>query len=77
MKLFILFLFSLTKEFIPTPEVAHTLNQAYNNFWDGALGAKGYWGEVAGSNPNVFNQNFDKEDMKKIYKLDSSSPYAS
>ena len=32
--------------FVPNPLVGHTLNQAYNNFWDGAVGGKGYWGNT-------------------------------
>lgn len=41
----ILFIQSIST-FVPTPQVAHTLNQAYNNFWDGAVGGVGYWGDT-------------------------------
>ena len=32
--------------FVPNALVGHTLNQAYNNFWNGAVGGKGYWGNT-------------------------------
>lgn len=27
----------------------------YNNFWDGAIGGRGYWGRTPTSGINVFN----------------------
>lgn len=53
------------------------MNQAYNNFWDGALGAKGYWGEVAQKKPDAFSKKFDTQDIKGIYNMEKFGPYAS
>ena len=48
----------------------------FNNFWDGALGGRGYWGWTPYTNPNVFSSNWDKNEYKKIYNLNSLSPFA-
>lgn len=33
--------------------------QNYNNFWDGALGGRGYYGRTPYYGLNVFSKNFD------------------
>lgn len=68
-------LFLLTLQQIPDASIAHPLHQAYNNFWDGALGGKGYWGDTPQKDPNVFSSNFDKKGVNEVYNLNSLSPF--
>ena len=49
---------------------------AYNNFWDGALGGRGYWGRTPQTGANVFNTKFKKGGYKSMYNLNSLSPFA-
>ena len=48
----------------------------FNNFWDGALGGRGYWGKTPQSRANVFSPNFEGGDDRIVYKLNSLSPFA-
>lgn len=48
----------------------------YNNFWDGAVGGRGYWGRTPYYGLNVFSKNFDTQDYRKIYQLNSMAPFA-
>ena len=50
---------------------------AYNNFWDGAIGGRGYWGRTPSYGLNVFSNKFDNNDFQKVYDLNSMSPFAS
>ena len=79
MKIFVAYflLFTTFEGQIPSPQVAHTLNQAYNNFWDGAVGAQGYWGDVAKKQPDVFSKKFDTNEIKGIYDMEDYGPYSS
>ncbi len=62
---------------IPNANVAHPLNNAYNNFWDGAVGGSGYWGNLPKQKQNVFSSSFDKKGFDSIYNLNSLSPFTS
>lgn len=35
----------------------------YNNFWDGAIGGRGYWGRTPYYGLNVFSHSFDDNDF--------------
>lgn len=78
MKIYIFLIFATSiHSFVPNALVGHTLNQAYNNFWNGAVGGKGYWGDTPLKNQNIFDSKFDNKGIDSIYKLDKYSPYAS
>lgn len=68
--------FLITKSQIPSPAIQHPLHAAYNNFWDGAVGGKGYWGETPSKTPSIFSSTFDKKGVNSIYSLSSKSPFA-
>ena len=48
----------------------------YNNFWDSAVGGRGYWGWTPYTRHNVFNSSWDDEGFNSIYRLNSLSPFA-
>ncbi len=50
---------------------------AYNNFWDGAVGGQGYWGDLPPRKANVFSSNFEKGGINQVYNLNSMAPFAS
>lgn len=72
----IILLTYIIKTQIPSPAIQHPLHAAYNNFWDGAVGGKGYWGETPSKDPNIFSSSFDKKGVNAIYKMNSKSPFA-
>ena len=47
----------------------------YNNFWDGSVGGRGYWGRTPPYQPNVFSKNYDPKDH--MYMLNPMSSFAS
>lgn len=53
----------------------HPMAGGYNNFWDGAVGGQGYWGNLPPRPRNVFSQDFDKEGHSAIYNLNSMAPF--
>ena len=48
----------------------------YNNFWDTALGGRGYWGRTPTNSANVFNSNWDSKGYNSVYNLNTMSPFA-
>lgn len=68
--------------FLLTPTVAiypmmHPQSAAYNNFWDGAVGGRGYWGGMPAAKSNVFGSKWDNQGYKQMYNLNSMAPFAS
>ena len=51
-------------------------NGAYNSFWDGPNGQKGFWGNLPPSKYNFFGENWDKAGYKQMYNLNSVAPFA-
>ena len=70
---YFLFLFATSLAIVP---MQHPMNSAYNNFWDGAVGGRGYWGSTPAPKANAFSKNFKKKGLNQVYNLDSNSPYA-
>lgn len=48
----------------------------YNNFWDTALGGRGYWGRTPATSANVFNNKWDDKGYNSVYNLNTMSPFA-
>ena len=68
-----LFLFPSSLAIVP---MQHPMNSAYNNFWDGAVGGRGYWGSTPAPKANAFSKSFKKNGLNQVYNLNSNSPYA-
>jgi hypothetical protein len=57
--------------------MSHPQSGAYNNFWDGAVGGRGYWGGMPARESNVFNSKWNNQGYKQMYNLNSMAPFAS
>ena len=73
--IFYLFTYTLTQQ-LPYPLMMPYNNGAYNTFFDGPNGQKGFWGQLPPQKNNIFNSDWKNNGYKQMYNMNSIAPFA-
>lgn len=61
---------------LPYPLMMPYNNGAFNSFFDGPNGQKGFWGQLPPSKNNIFNSDWKNNGYKQMYNMNSIAPFA-